>query len=281
MNNEPFVPMDPWFRGFNVSRVDFQPSVPHSISDSPNGNIQGTIEKTAPDKYKCTGIWNMINEEQLEITELPVRSWTQPYKEQIEAWLVGSDKAPALIKEYREYHAHTTVHFIVTLTKEGQNAIAKEGVEKAFRLASSISTSNMVVFDFQGKIRKYATPEEILDDFYDVRLTYYQKRKAGFVLFFCWKAFHELMLYFFTGVFGSRTHAVVRETIQSSAFHPHDRQAGDLAFEPQEERHCRRTAPAEVPSFPQSHKGGRCGGPGCGCGQWGGGSRGHWIGLGL
>jgi DNA topoisomerase-2 len=74
---------------------------------------------------------------------------------------------------------HTTVHFIITLTKEGQNAIAKDGMEKAFKLASTISTSNMVVFDSEGKIRKYATPEQILDDFYDLRLTYYQKRKAS------------------------------------------------------------------------------------------------------
>jgi DNA topoisomerase-2 len=50
------------------------------------------------DKYKCTGTYNMISDDTLEITELPIRSWTQPYKEQIEAWVVGSDKNPALVK---------------------------------------------------------------------------------------------------------------------------------------------------------------------------------------
>jgi DNA topoisomerase II len=169
--------------------------------------LQGTIEKTGVDKYKCAGTFNMISDDTLEITELPIRTWTQSYKEQIEAWVVGSDKNPALVKvsglpwhfrgvgttcaddkrgsqEYREYHMHTTVHFIITLTKEGQSTIAKDGVEKTFRLSSTISTSNMVVFDSEGKIRKYSTPEQILDDFYDLRLSYYQKRKVSLRLGF-------------------------------------------------------------------------------------------------
>lgn len=37
----------------------------------------------------------------------------------------------------------------------------------------------MVCFDSEGKIKKYATSEEILLDFYDVRMEYYHKRKAS------------------------------------------------------------------------------------------------------
>lgn len=39
----------------------------------------------------------------------------------------------------------------------------------------------MVLFDSEGKIKKYSTPEEILDDFYPLRLSHYQKRKAHLV----------------------------------------------------------------------------------------------------
>jgi DNA topoisomerase II len=38
----------------------------------------------------------------------------------------------------------------------------------------------MICFDANGKIKKYDTPEQILEEFYDLRLTYYQKRKVSF-----------------------------------------------------------------------------------------------------
>lgn len=86
--------------------------------------------------------------------------------------------ALSLAQDYKEYHTDTTVHFIITLTEKGKDAIKKEGLEKAFKVTGKISTSNMVMFDPQGKIKKYATPEEVVEDFYDVRLEYYHKRKV-------------------------------------------------------------------------------------------------------
>ena len=82
-------------------------------------------------------------------------------------------------QDYKEYHTHTTVHFIITLTEKGKDAIKKEGIEKAFKLTSKVNTSNMVMFDPQGKIKKYTTPEQVIDDFYDVRIEYYHKRKVS------------------------------------------------------------------------------------------------------
>ena len=38
----------------------------------------------------------------------------------------------------------------------------------------------MICFDFEGKIKKYNSPEEILEDFNPIRLAYYQKRKVGY-----------------------------------------------------------------------------------------------------
>ena len=61
--------------------------------------------------------------------------------------------------------------------KELEKAEA-QGLEEYFKLTSKISTNNMICFDFEGKIKKYNNPEEILEDFYPVRLSYYQKRKV-------------------------------------------------------------------------------------------------------
>lgn len=63
--------------------------------------------------------------------------------------------------------------------KEVEKAEA-QGLNEYFKLTTKISTSNMICFDFEGKIKKYTSPEEILEEFYPVRLAYYQKRKV------CW-----------------------------------------------------------------------------------------------
>ncbi|SCV70341.1 BQ2448_1735 [Microbotryum intermedium] len=158
MRGEEMEPMHPWYRGF-----------------------RGSIEKTDKDGYVSTGHIERIDDATVEITELPIRTWTQTYKEMLESWVVGTEKSPALIKDYKEYHTDTTVHFIITLTEKGKDAVSKEGLEKCFKMQNKISISNMVMFDPEGKIKKYATPEEVVDDFYDVRLEYYHKRKRFLV----------------------------------------------------------------------------------------------------
>lgn len=54
----------------------------------------------------------------------------------------------------------------------------EQGLLEFFKLTSKLTTSNMICFDFDGKIRKYDSPEEVIEEFYPVRLAYYQKRKV-------------------------------------------------------------------------------------------------------
>lgn len=52
-----------------------------------------------------------------------------------------------------------------------------EGFHKLFKLQTTMATTSMVLFDSKGCIRFYDTPEEILQEFYTVRLEGYIKRK--------------------------------------------------------------------------------------------------------
>lgn len=129
--------------------------------------------------YRLTGIIKKLDSLTVEITELPLRSWTQSYKEQLEEWLTGSAKTTAWIADYKEHHTDSRVHFIVTLISESEMAKAEaEGLEKRFKLTTSIATSNIVCFDMQGRIRKYPDVDVIVKEFYDLRLKYYQRRKV-------------------------------------------------------------------------------------------------------
>jgi DNA topoisomerase-2 len=52
-------------------------------------------------------------------------------------------------------------------------------LEKAFKLvdSSNSSTTNMYLYDNSIKMYKYASPYDIINDFFAIRLEYYQKRK--------------------------------------------------------------------------------------------------------
>jgi DNA topoisomerase-2 len=83
------------------------------------------------------------------------------------------------LQEYKEYHTDTTVHFIIELNARGMAEVKdQEAAETYFKMHHMLATSNMVLFDQNGKIKKYTTPEEIMEDFYLMRLSYYQKRKV-------------------------------------------------------------------------------------------------------
>jgi DNA topoisomerase-2 len=61
----------------------------------------------------------------------------------------------------------------------GENGI--NGLEKLLRLTTTVSTTNMHLFDSNEKLKKYSKVEEIIDDYYDVRLEGYVKRKKHII----------------------------------------------------------------------------------------------------
>ena len=70
------------------------------------------------------------------------------------------------------------VHFVITMGAKELEKAEQQGLLEFFRLTSKINTGNMICFDFEGKIKKYDSAEDLLEDFYPVRLAYYQKRKV-------------------------------------------------------------------------------------------------------
>uniref|UniRef100_A0A8C9PI47 DNA topoisomerase 2 n=1 Tax=Spermophilus dauricus TaxID=99837 RepID=A0A8C9PI47_SPEDA len=141
-------------------------------------NFKGTIEELAPNQYVINGEIAILNSTTIEISELPIRTWTQTYKEQVlEPMLNGTEKTPPLITDYREYHTDTTVKFVVKMT-EGKLAEAERvGLHKVFKLQTSLTCNSMVLFDHVGCLKKYDTVLDILRDFFELRLKYYGLRK--------------------------------------------------------------------------------------------------------
>jgi len=154
INKKKMKPMKPWYRGFT-----------------------GTIEPLGKGSYYSWGKFHETDNG-FEIKELPVRKWTQDYKEFLHTMLPGSDK-PSKIKmqDVREYHTDKNVHFSLKMTADDIKAVKDGTVEHNLKLWGGINETNMVLFDSTGKISKYKSALEICEEFAGVRLKYYDLRK--------------------------------------------------------------------------------------------------------
>uniref|UniRef100_A0A673BE93 DNA topoisomerase 2 n=1 Tax=Sphaeramia orbicularis TaxID=375764 RepID=A0A673BE93_9TELE len=141
-------------------------------------NFKGVIHELGQNQYLVSGEISVIDKNTVEITELPVRTWTQAYKESVlEPMLQGTDKTPALINDYKEYHTDATVKFVVRMSEEKLAQAESVGLHKVFKLQSSLTCNSMVLFDHMGCLKRYDSVNDILKEFFELRLHYYKLRK--------------------------------------------------------------------------------------------------------
>ena len=166
INGEEMNKILPWYKGFS-------------------GKITESIDNKGNKNYTATGIIK-INEETecVEITELPIHEFTRDYKSFLEKNHVDNKdyvgKRDFVIEDIKEYHIDNKISFVLKLTPESFKEIrynSNDDLIKIFKLSTSIPTTNMVLFDSKNKIKKYNNIEEIINEFYDVRLDFYNQRK--------------------------------------------------------------------------------------------------------
>ena len=144
LRGEEFVSMRPWFRGF-----------------------KGVVHKEE-DTWMMEGVWNWSGTN-IVVTELPPGRWTQDYKEYLDGLVEKK-----LIGGYTNNSTTEDVHFEIT-------EYAGKDLLKDLKLRKTFRVSNMHLFHPTKGIHKYASPEEILQDFIELRLEHYKKRKAHLI----------------------------------------------------------------------------------------------------
>ena len=80
------------------------------------------------------------------------------------------------IEDIREYHQENRVHFVLKVPKLLEIE-QKEGIVKKFKLQTSLSASNQVLFNDKGQIYRYNTEEDIMKEWYSLRQNLYVRRK--------------------------------------------------------------------------------------------------------
>lgn len=177
----------PWFNGFT-----------------------GKIIKKNDVSFITKGTYHKIGDDKICVTELPVGYWTQDFKNLLEI-LSGYDiedkkkskvtksksnsktkynkdiqKKEAIILDYRdnsdECKVNVTITFKEFVLEDLEEIVDKDGingVEKVLKLITTKKTNlnNMHLYNHKGSIQKYSNINEIIDEFYNVRMDLYTKRK--------------------------------------------------------------------------------------------------------
>ena len=169
IDNKNFIEMDPWWQSFD-----------------------GSINKITEYTYEIKGNYK-IKDNKLIITELPIGESTYNYKEFLEKMLVGttstgtgtgtgsSAKSKILKKNnslinYTDNNTDTKIYFELTFEdKYLEDNI--DNIEKLYKLSKKYSITNMHLYNSKGVIQKYLNVKEIMEEYYNVRLDFYIKRK--------------------------------------------------------------------------------------------------------
>jgi DNA gyrase/topoisomerase IV subunit B len=163
------LPMTPYFRNFN-----------------------GVLLQTEPGSYITKGKWERLSDAQIKITELPVGCWVTTYKEFLESLIENNNgnskttnkksaKQTIVLKDVQNKtrDENDNICFIVEFknSKDLDELINTNTLEKFLKLTKPFGTNNMYLFSDDLVLTKYKTPDDILLDFYDIRIEYYKLRR--------------------------------------------------------------------------------------------------------
>lgn len=157
LNDEDQKEMTPWYRGF-----------------------KGEIKMLKYGRYQVSGIYEIMDDHTIKITELPIGSWIDKYKIYLDDVSIDSKSKikHKFVKSYINNCSNNTVEFIITLVEdEMQNLIKSRTLEKKLNLIKYISLNNMYLHNSKGNITKYVAIEDIISEFYKYRYNVYVKRK--------------------------------------------------------------------------------------------------------
>uniref|UniRef100_A0A6C0EU23 DNA topoisomerase (ATP-hydrolyzing) n=1 Tax=viral metagenome TaxID=1070528 RepID=A0A6C0EU23_9ZZZZ len=131
--------------------------------------FKGTIERENETRFITRGIFK-ITKNKVDITELPIGTWNEDYILYLEK-LVET----GVIKDYKDLSTDKNVNIQIILKDDNDD------IEKTLKITTTLSISNMNLFNEKEKLTHYDNVYEIIDDFIVKRIVYYEKRKQHLI----------------------------------------------------------------------------------------------------
>ena len=135
----------------------------------------GDIVPYKEGSFASRGRYTWIDDQTVHVTELPIGTWTEDYKDFLEGMV--SNGSPVL-KDFENHYTAKNVKFILKFYPGVRSSIEKT-FELDFKLATSknLSLNNIHLYTEEGAIKKYKDTNEVVRDWAQVRITKYFERK--------------------------------------------------------------------------------------------------------
>jgi DNA topoisomerase-2 len=172
-------------------------SAPTPIIEPFYKNFKGTIRRVSDTRYLFKGCYTILDEKKIRITELPIGTWTDDYKNFLENLIEpptgskdkdGASNSSPVVKDYNDMSTDTHVDITVTMAANIIKTYSEKAtefecnmLEKVLGLYTTQSTTNMNLFDSKEKLIKYSSAEEVVDSYSITRLEFYTKRKDALI----------------------------------------------------------------------------------------------------
>ena len=173
--------IEPYYEGFTGTITKFYNPQYDPANTNPKYLIRGKYELLS------AGSSSM---QKIHITELPIGVWTDDYKEFLES-LIEKKK---LVKDYVDSSTDTKVDIVIVLLNDASysdlikktmpignhadgSVVVVNEFEKTLKLYSTQSTSNMHAFNHEENLKKYDSIQDIIEQYFHVRLDGYVKRR--------------------------------------------------------------------------------------------------------
>lgn len=159
INGKNMYNMIPWYKGYT-----------------------GRIEKIDAHTFLSYGRFEIINENTIKVSELPIDRWTQDYKEYLESITLydKNDKnyKDKIILQYINNSGNSNIDFEITFVDNVLYDLNKENkIYMKMKLLSYIKTSNMNICDTNGIVKKFNDELDLMNYFCNFRYGWYETRK--------------------------------------------------------------------------------------------------------
>jgi DNA topoisomerase-2 len=131
-------------------------------------------------RFLFKGRYERTGANEIRVTELPIGFWTFDFKEHLETLCdLGTQ-----VKDFNDMSTENCVHFTISFVPGVLDDLLSSvdeyqfnGLDKLLKLYSSESLNNMHLFNTAGVLTKYSTVEEIIEEYFILRLQMYVDRK--------------------------------------------------------------------------------------------------------
>ena len=152
-----------------LSALELENIIPYYLG------FKGTIEKAEKNSYISKGVYRWVDDQTVEITELPIGTWTEDYKDFLENMITnGLNNLKYIENHYTSKNVRFVLHFNTSVKAKLEGKF-----ETLFKLASSknLSINNIHLFSCEGAIQRYESTSEIIKEWAETRILKYFERK--------------------------------------------------------------------------------------------------------